>query len=42
MTIGASAAIAGGAIVMRSVQPGETLAGNPATDYCSLIKQRSA
>lgn len=42
MTIGAGATIAAGAVVLRSVLPGETLAGNPATDFRSLAKQRSA
>lgn len=41
MTIGAGATIAAGAVVMRSVEPGETLAGNPATDYRSLAKRRA-
>jgi len=42
MTIGAGATIAAGAVVLRSVLPGETLVGNPATDFRSLAKQRSA
>ena len=42
MTIGAGATIAAGAVVLRSVEPGETLAGNPATDLRSLAKRRSS
>jgi len=42
MTIGVGATIAAGAVVLRSVLPGETLVGNPATDFRSLAKQRSA
>ncbi len=40
MTIGAGAFISAGSVVTRSVQPGEKLAGNPATDLRSLAKLR--
>lgn len=41
MTIGAGATIAAGAVVLRTVLPGETLLGNPATDLRSLAQRRA-
>ena len=42
MTIGAGATIGAGSVVLRSVEPGEKLAGNPATDLRSFAKGRSS
>jgi len=40
MTIGTGAYIGAGAVVTRSVLPGERLAGNPATDFRTLAQRR--
>ncbi len=40
LSIGAGAVIAAGAVVTRSVRPGEKLIGNPATDFRSLAAAR--